>query len=97
MDVQYIYFVRDEVKNRQNVRKHGVSFKEARTAFIDERARVAHDPDHSDTEHRFLLLGMSRTLRLPLVCHCYRESEKQIRIISARKATVAESLEYGRS
>ena len=97
MDVLYIHFVWSEVKNRQNMRKHGVSFEEARTVFFDEKARVAHDPDHSDTEDRFLLLGMSRRLRLLLVCHCYRESDEQIRIISARKATVAESRQYGRS
>jgi hypothetical protein len=97
MDVQYIHFVWDEVKNRQNLRKHLVSFNEARTAFFDEKARVTHDPDHSDTEDRFLLLGMSRRLRLLLVCHCYRVNEEQIRIISARKATAAESRLYGRS
>ena len=96
MHVQYIHFVWDEVKNQQNVSKHGVSFEEARTAFFDEKARVAHDPDHSAAEDRFLLLGMSQRLRLLLVCHCYRENEEKIRIISARKATIAESKQYGR-
>ena len=86
----------DEVKNQQNVSKHGVSFEEARTVFFDEKARVAHDPDHSAAEDRFLLLGLSQRLRLLLVCHCYRENEEEIRIISARKATIAESRQYGR-
>jgi uncharacterized protein len=95
--VSYIHFVWDEVKNQQNIRKHSVSFEEARTAFFDEHARVAHDPEHSKVEDRFLLLGMSRSLRLLLVCHCYRESEEQIRIVSARKATKKESDQYGRS
>jgi hypothetical protein len=94
--VGYIHFIWDEIKSRQNFRKHGVSFEEARSAFFDETARVAHDPDHSDSEDRFILLGMSRKLRLLLVCHCYRESEEQIRIISARKATNAETRQYGR-
>jgi uncharacterized DUF497 family protein len=94
--VHYIHFVWDEVKNRQNVAKHGVSFNEARTAFFDDNARVAHDPDHSKSEDRFVLLGMSLKLRLLLVCHCYRESEEQIRIISARKATATEARQYGR-
>lgn len=94
--MQYIHFVWDEVKDEQNVRNHGISFNEARTAFFDEKARVVHDPDHSGIEDRFILLGMSRKLRLLLVCHCYRENEEQIRIISARKATKAESRQYGR-
>jgi uncharacterized DUF497 family protein len=96
MIVEYIHFVWDEAKNRQNVRRHRVSFDEARTVFFDERARVIHDPDHSEDEDRFLLLGMSQKLRLLLVCHCYRAREEQIRIISARKATVVESRQYGR-
>jgi uncharacterized protein len=92
-----IYTLRlGQSKNQQNVRKHGVSFNEARTAFFDEDARIVHDPDHSGIEDRFILLGMSRRLRLLLVCHCFRENEEQIRIISARKATITESRQYGR-
>jgi uncharacterized DUF497 family protein len=72
-----------------------ISFEEARTVFLDEEARLMHDPDHSGTEERFLLLGMSRKLRLLLICHCYRESEELIRIISARKASKQESHQYG--
>ncbi len=92
----YIHFVWDESKNRRNKKLHGVSFEEARSAFFDERARIIHDPDHSDGEDRFILLGLSSRLRLLLVCHCYRESEEQVRIISARKATASEAGQYGR-
>ncbi len=93
--MDYIHFVWDEVKDSQNQRKHGVSFEEAKSVFYDEDARLMHDPDHSSTEDRFLLLGMSRRLRVLLVCHCYREQHGLIRIISARKATKAESRQYG--
>jgi uncharacterized protein len=92
--VEYIHFTWSSAKNSQNQSKHGVSFQEARSAFFDERARLMHDPDHSDQEDRFLLLGMSRRLRLLLVCHCYRESDEEIRIISARKATAVEAEQY---
>ena len=94
--VEYIHFTWSSSKDSQNRAKHGVSFEEARTAFFDEKARLMNDPEHSDQEG-FLLLGMSRKLRLLLVCHCYRESEEQIRIISARKATTTESKQYWRS
>jgi len=94
--VEYIHFAWDEAKNRSNIRKHGVSFEEARTTFFDDAARIIDDPDHSQQEDRFLLLGMSSKFRLLLVCHCYRKSEEQIRIISARRATSAEALHYRR-
>ena len=84
----------DQRKNLSNQAKHGVSFEEARTAFYDEYARVLADPDHSHEEDRFMLLGLSLTLRLLIVCHCYRESDEVIRIISARKATRKEQNEY---
>jgi hypothetical protein len=93
--VAYIHFVWDEVKSKENVSKHHVSFEEARTVFFDENARLMHDPDHSKGEDRFVLLGMSRKPRLLLVCHCYREDDLLIRIISARKATRAEARQYG--
>ena len=86
----------DEGKSRVNQKKHGVSFDEARTAFLDENARVMSDPDHSTNEDRFILLGLSIRLRVVVVCHCYRENEDVIRIISARKATAAERNEYMR-
>lgn len=84
----------DERKASVNQSKHGVSFEEARTVFFDERARLIDDPDHSEDEERFILLGLSSTLRLLVVCHCYRSEGNVIRIISARKATVSESKSY---
>lgn len=86
----------DERKNRANQTKHGIGFEEARTAFLDENARVMPDPDHSDDEDRFILLGLSIRLRVIVVCHCYRAQEAVIRIISARKATAAERSDYMR-
>lgn len=62
--------------------------------FFDEQARVIDDPDHSEDEERFILLGLSSTLRLLVVCHCYRRAGDVIRIISARKATTRESKSY---
>jgi uncharacterized DUF497 family protein len=84
----------DEAKNRENRRKHKVSFAEAATVFHDERALLLADPDHSDEEDRFILLGLSVTLRLLVVCHCYRAGDEIIRIISARKATKPEAGVY---
>ncbi len=84
----------DETKNRENVRKHRISFEEAATVFSDERALLLADPDHSDEEDRFILLGLSITLRLLVVCHCYRANDETIRIISARKATKSEAAIY---
>ena len=89
-------FTWDEKKNRANQRKHGVSFEEAQTAFYDEKATVYYDPDHSEDEDRFILLGLSFRLRVLVVCHCYRASDTQIRIISARKADKGEQQDYGR-
>ena len=86
----------DEAKNRANRKKHGVSFEEARTAFLDENARLAADPDHSDDESRFILLGLSIRLRLLVICHCYRQPSDVIRIISARRADPSEQREYAR-
>ena len=91
-----IRFVWDEWKNRQNQKKHGVSFEEAESVFFDEKAREFFDPDHSDEEDRFLLVGRSYRLRILLICHCYREGERMIRIISARRATRSERSAYQR-
>jgi uncharacterized protein len=85
----------DPQKADGNIEKHGVTFEEASTAFSDEFGRLIPDPDHSDEEDRFILLGMSWSLRLLVVCHCYREPSSVIRIISARKATRAERAQYG--
>jgi len=84
----------DRRKETANRKKHGVSFAEARTVFFDENARVIADPDHSDEEERFILLGLSSQLRLLVVCHCYREDQGTIRIISARKANHSEQQVY---
>jgi uncharacterized DUF497 family protein len=84
----------DGRKSRQNKRKHGVSFEEAQSVFLDERAIRFFDPDHSEDEERFLLLGMSFVLRILVVCHCYRAEDWIIRIISARKANEIEVRAY---
>jgi len=86
----------DKKKERINIKKHGISFEEARTAFYDEQAIQFFDPDHSEDEDRFLLLGMSFKLRILIVCHCFRESETVIRLFSARKADKEEEQEYWR-
>ena len=89
-----IKFAWDESKNRLNKRKHGVSFEEAKTIFYDENAIQFPDPDHSQKEDRFLMLGVSHRLRVLMVCHCFREDDSIIRIISARKATKKEIERY---
>jgi uncharacterized DUF497 family protein len=86
----------DDEKEKINIRKHGVSFDEARTVFYDEKAIQFFDPDHSEEEDRFILLGMSFKLRALVVCHCFRESETVVRLISARKADREEEREYWR-
>jgi uncharacterized DUF497 family protein len=89
-----IVFEWDKLKERRNQKKHGVSFEEAATVFVDEKALLIQDPDHSDEEDRFLLLGLSSNLRILLVCHCYRQSDRIIRLISARKASQSEQQQY---
>lgn len=85
----------DEQKAESNQQKHAVSFEEAQTVFYDENARLMYDPEHSLTEDRYILFGMSSSLRLIVVCHIYRENDELIRIISARKATKQERQQYG--
>ena len=87
----------DESKDSLNEKKHGVSFREAATVFSDENALVIPDIDHSEYEERFVIIGLSSKLRLLVVCHCFRESDTTIRLISARKATKRESELYGGS
>jgi uncharacterized DUF497 family protein len=87
-------FAWDEAKNRSNLRKHGVRFEEAQTAFSDEAALLIDDPEHSVTEARFVLLGVSAQLRTLVVCHAYREGGDVIRIISARRANALEQQAY---
>jgi uncharacterized DUF497 family protein len=91
-----IQFKWDENKNRKNKRKHGVSFEEAQTVFLDENAIRFFDPDHSEEEDRFIMLGISFKLRVLVVCHCHRENDEVIRLISARKADKDEIRDYGR-
>ncbi len=89
-----IRFEWDSRKAAANIRKHGISFAEAETAFSDEFATIVDDPDHSDDEVRFLLLGMSAALRVLVVVHCVRGAGSVIRLISARKATRSERAQY---
>ena len=86
----------DELKNRENIRKHGVSFEEAQTVFLDENAIRYFDPDHSEDEDRFIMLGMGFKLRVLVVCRCYRAEDSIIRIISARRANKEEAKNYWR-
>ena len=89
-----IRFEWDESKNRVNQRKHGVSFEEAETVFLDENAIRFIDPDHSEDEDRFLMLGFSNRLRVLIVSHCFRSDDDVVRIISARKADKSEQSDY---
>jgi hypothetical protein len=76
----------DKKKEKANIGKHGISFEDARSAFYDEYALQFYDPDHSDNEDRFILLGTNHKLNTLVVCHCFREAELLVRIFSARKA-----------
>ena len=89
-----LHFEWNENKNQINKKKHGVSFEEAKTVFLDENARLIPDPEHSIDEDRFVILGISSLLRTLVVCHCYRENDDVIRIISARKANSEEEWQY---
>jgi uncharacterized protein len=89
-----LHFEWDPAKAAINARKHGVTFEEGASAFGDEQGLLLADPDHSEAEDRFILLGLSTALRLLVVVHCYREERDTIRLISARKATTAERRQY---
>lgn len=91
MDIKFQW---DENKNQINQKKHKISFEEAKTVFYDAEALVIDDPEHSAEEERFIILGLSQKANLLVVCHCYRESDTTIRIISARKATTSETKQY---
>ena len=91
---EYLRFDWNPEKAAINLEKHGVSFEEAKTVFLDECAVLFDDPDHSLDEERFLILGISQNLRLLLVSHCIRENDTVIRIISARKAVKREEKQY---
>ena len=89
-----IEFAWSATKAAANKRKHHVSLNEAQTVFYDEEALLLSDPDHSDDEDRFILLGLSANLRILLVVHSYRDQDATIRIISARKANPRERSMY---
>lgn len=84
----------DKKKASLNERKHNVSFDEAKTVFFDECAKIIDDPDHSQDEERFIILGLSSSARLLVVCHCCHDADHVIRLISARRATQYESKQY---
>ena len=89
-----IEFAWNPRKARSNLAKHGVSFEEAQTVFLDEHARLIDDPEHSADEPRFILLGYSLPARCLVVVHCYRQADTVIRLISARPATAREERTY---
>jgi hypothetical protein len=94
--MEKLTFEWDDHKNAANKRKHGISFEEAQSVFFDEKAIEFDDPDHSIQQERFILLGLSQSLKVLVVCHCFRSDEFKIRIISARKATRKERGVYFR-
>ncbi len=91
-----IKFEWNESKATSNVKKHGVTFEEARSVFYDDFAIQFFDHENSELEDRFLILGHSNQSRMLLICHCEKESGDLIRIISARKATAKERKLYKR-
>ena len=95
-NVHMIRFEWDTAKAVTNIKKHGVSFEEAKSVFFDDFAVQFFDQENSDTEDRFLMLGMSNETNLLLICHCERDDGNTIRVISARKATKNESKNYQR-
>ena len=94
MQAEVLEFEWDENKNEINKTKHKISFEEAETVFYDENAVIIDDPEHSQDEERFIILGFSARARMLMVCHCYRGEDEVIRIISARKATSEETKQY---
>ncbi len=89
-----LIFEWDPRKSRANFKKHKITFAEAESVFYDEGGLLIEDPEHSEDEDRFLLLGLSATLRELIVSHCYRQTDGIIRIISARKAKPRERQQY---
>jgi uncharacterized protein len=84
----------DVKKAAGNLRKHGISFEEAQTVFLDEEALLIPDEEHSTDEDRFVMMGFSDRFRVLVVCHCYLQAADLVRIISARKANKAERKQY---
>lgn len=91
-----ISFEWDAKKNIENIKKHKISFEEAKEVFYDDKAILFDDPEHSDFEDRFLIIGRIRNLNICIVSHCYKEEDGVIRLISARKATKKERESYER-
>lgn len=89
-----IRFEWDQKKNALDKSKHGIAFEEGQTVFADEHGLLLDDPDHSEEEDRFILLGLSSSLHLLVVCHTYRKDDRVARIISSRKATNSEQKQY---
>ena len=89
-------FIWDDEKYVTNLNKHGVSFREATSVFDDINALYSDDDEHSQNEDRFKVIGYSKRVRLLMVCHCYRNGDSLIRIISARKASKSEEAQYRR-
>ena len=89
-----IKFEWDDKKNQSNIKKHGISFEEAASVFEDDESLIIADDEHSNDEERFILIGFSFRANLLVVCHCYREKDSIIRIISARKADSKERQKY---
>jgi uncharacterized DUF497 family protein len=85
-------FEPNPIKARANLAKHGVSFEEAQTVFLDELALSSHDPDHSYAEERRIIIGRAATGRLLILS--FVERSGMIRIISARKLTKRETKLY---
>ncbi|MCR5092790.1 MAG: BrnT family toxin [Lachnospiraceae bacterium] len=89
-----LIFEWDENKNQSNQKKHGISFEEAQEVFYDDDAILFDDPDNSEDEDRFLMIGLTQKEHLCIVSHCYRGNDNIIRIISARKAVTSEIRVY---
>jgi uncharacterized DUF497 family protein len=89
-----ISFSWDDRKSKTNQKRHGVTFDEAQTVFFDEGAIEYFDPEHSEVEDRFLMLGLSYRLRILVINYTFRKEETEIRIISARRATKKEQRAY---
>ncbi len=82
----------DPAKATKNLHKHKVSFAEAATVFADDFSVTIYDPDHSEEEERYIIIGVSQNNRLLMISHT--EYDDRIRLISARKLTLAEREAY---
>ena len=87
-------YIWDENKHNANIDKHGITFPEAASVFDDPNALYLSDENHSEFEERFIIIGMSERANMLMVCHCYRNGDSFVRIISARKASNYETRQY---